>query len=97
VRNLSHAGSLSDIGWDVEKSISFMMLGDLNEVLCTRIGKEINPFFRIVILCCEVLDKVIVHMVGPVGVKVVLVEACVVRAVGTLVHVPPIPLGILFC
>jgi hypothetical protein len=42
------------------------------------------------------LDEVVVRMVWAVCVKVILVEACIVRAVGALVHVPPVPLSILF-
>jgi hypothetical protein len=68
------------------------MLTHLYEVLCTSIGKEIDPFLRVKDGSCEVLNEVIVHHIWAIGVKVVFPG--LVFGIGPLVEVPPIPFGI---
>jgi hypothetical protein len=68
------------------------MLAHLHEVLRASISEQVNPFLRIKDRRCEILDEVIVHHVRTVGVKMVLPR--LVGRVGSLVEIPPIPLGV---
>jgi hypothetical protein len=91
----SYTRSVGNVCRQIKDCISVMMLGNLHEVLCTSIRKEVNPFFGIEDGCCEVLNEVIVNHIWAVSVEMVLPG--LIRFSRATVESPPVPFSVCFC
>ena len=70
-----------------------MMLGNLDKIFCTCIGKQVHPFLRIPRIRREILDEVVIHNIRTVCLVVILV--CLRERVRPSIKGRPIPISII--
>jgi hypothetical protein len=89
VRGHGHRCSLGNVLRKIEKSISFMVFADLNEVVGSGIGEKINPFFGIPRVRREILNEIIICKFCSVSLLLIVVYISLVTR--TFAEPPPIP------
>ena len=71
-----------------------MMFSYLDEIIGASIREEIHPFLWVEGGSSEVLDEVIVDVVGAIGCEVILIRFF--WSIGTEVFIPPVPFCVAF-
>ena len=95
VWELSNRCPLSHIRRQVEDCIAIVMLANLNEIVGSGIGKQVNPLLGIPGRSSKILYEIIVYMIRSVSFQAVLV--CFFWCVWPQILVPPVPVGRQLC